>query len=377
MHTCNNAMVWSTFRDVGYLTAFGEDNIQLPDTFSKFNGFKTPPTHHYMRPFFLTGEKLRGNVVCVKHQPSGKHIFDYAYDFANTYIKEKFFGTFWINTFSHNTDYLPALFENDTINFLEKITGLLNNTFILLISDHGIRYGTNRVQMESYYEERLPMLFIWVPIDFRKKHGDKYYNLKLNQNRLVTPYDVYLTLVKISNMSSSVENRSEACPLCTDLFEEQSPFRTCAEAGVSEKWCSCHSMKNADTFTDIDALNSVQLAVSFIQNYTLSIKTLNCRKCTALRLDKVFRIHSYINQKKKKNYVIAFQMVEDFSDRINRRGVPTKMSYEATVLKDNNKLILSDSIETISTYNPRGKCVKDKGDRGFCICRVVNCYTFK
>lgn len=358
MYSCNEHMIWSKFRKAGYTTAYGEDNLQLPDTFFRHNGFKYIPTHHYMRPFFITGERQYGNVVCTKHLSSGQHVLNYAYDFADTYKTEGFFGMFWINSYSHNLDNLPSLFENDIINFFEKSrkTGVLNNTFIVFLSDHGIRFGSMRFPMESYYEERLPMFFVWVPNEFRKNHEKEYYNLQLNQNRLVTPYDLYLTLAKISNMSvNSADITSEACPLCNNLFEEITTHRTCAEAGISEKWCSCHDMKSVDRTIDRDAMNSLQLAVSYVQDKANEIQTNNGIKCHSLHLDAVLRTHSF-KDGNKTYYVVAFQMN------------PGKVAYESTVLKENDQFSILNGVDTLTAYNSRGNCVKKANDRKYCVC---------
>lgn len=364
MYTCNDLMIWSTFSKAGYTTAYGEDNLRLPDTFSHYNGFKSIPTHHYMRPFFLTGEEQHGNVICTKHLPSGKHTLDYAYDFADNYKNESFFGMFWINSYSHNLENSPSLFENDILNFFEKANegGITDNTFIVFLSDHGIRFGPTRVPIESYYEERLPMFFMWVPNEFRKLHKEEYYNLQLNQNRLVTPYDLHLTLLKISNMSvNSAEITSAACPLCNHLFEEITTHRTCADAGVSEKWCSCHSMKSVDINTDNDAKNSLNDVVSYVQNKTKTIKTINCNKCHELQLDSVLRVHSF-RDGNKTYYIVAFQMI------------PGKIKYEATVLKYRNEISILNGVDTITGYNSRGNCVTRPNDRSYCVCKKVKCH---
>ncbi|KOB71215.1 Uncharacterized protein OBRU01_14076, partial [Operophtera brumata] len=362
MYSCNELMIWSKFRKAGYTTAYGEDYLRLPDTFFRHNGFKYTPTHHYMRPFFITGEQQNGNVICTGHRSSGKQILNYAYDFADTYKSQSFFGMFWINSYSHNLDNLPSLFENDLLNFFEKAreSDILNNTFIVFFSDHGIRYGPMRLLEESYYEERLPMFFVWVPNEFRTLHKQEYYNLQLNQNRLVTPYDLYATLAKISNMSAnSADITSEACPSCKNLFEEITTHRTCAEAGVISKWCSCHDMKSVDRTIDRDATNSLQLAVSYVQGMANEIQTIDGMKCHSLQLEAVLRTHAFKGVNKT-YYVVAFQMK------------PGQVVYETTVLKENNEYSILDSVDTLTAYNVRGNCVKNENDRKYCVCKKLN-----
>ncbi|KAI8435162.1 hypothetical protein MSG28_003534 [Choristoneura fumiferana] len=53
MDQCNDLIMWSKFRQNGYVTAYGEDFLRLPDTFSKRYVFNRTPTDHYIRPLFL------------------------------------------------------------------------------------------------------------------------------------------------------------------------------------------------------------------------------------------------------------------------------------------------------------------------------------
>lgn len=361
MGECNELLMWSKFKDAGYVTAYGEENLKLPDTFSRYKGFRKAPTDHYARPFFLTGEEKMGNYICTQKKPSGVHLLDYASDFAATYVNDNFFGMFWINSFSHNSNNMPTLLDDDMVRFFEKLEGLkiLNNTFIVFFSDHGIRYGEMRLPIESYYEERLPMFFMWVPHAFRKIYYEEYNNLRTNQNRLSTPYDLHLTMwniLKLSNNSVEVIP-SEACPLCDSLLYEKTTNRTCSDAGVSEKWCSCHEMLKVRD-NDAQAKMIVQLAASYIQNITNIIETTQCMECEKLKLESIIR-HHYFVEGEKRSYVLAFMMA------------PGKIAFEANIEEINNKIKIVEPIETITAYNTRGNCVQNPNDRSYCVCKKL------
>ncbi|KAL4714086.1 hypothetical protein ACJJTC_008440 [Scirpophaga incertulas] len=292
MDNCRNMMLWNKFHKAGYVTAYGEDFLHLPDTFSHY-GFKVPPTDHYMRPYFLTGERNTGNF------------------------------------------------------------------------DHGIRYGKLRFTLESYYEERLPMLFVWVPLMFRKQYENQYQNLQLNQNRLTSHLDLHMTLweiLRITNQTISVET-SESCPTCKSLFEKVSYNRKCEEAGVNEKWCTCHKMQNV-ALDNAGKRESLQLAISEIQNRTKKITTVPCAKCSSLTLKSVLRTHFYKDSGSNRTfYVIAFVMS------------PGNVAFETKVMKDANSFEIVESTETISEYNTRGNCVKNRNDRPYCVCeKLPNCF---
>lgn len=365
LYGCHDFFMWSKFKEAGFTTAYGEDYLRLPDTFSRYNGFKIPPTDHYTRPFFLTGERHVGNLICLQKKPSAVHLLDYALQFSNAYKQENFFGLFWLNSYSHNLDNIPTLLENNLIQFFENLnkTGVLENTFVFFFSDHGIRYGEMRFPMQSYFEERLPMLYIWIPISFRKMYKDKYSNLILNQYRLTTPYDLHVTLetlLKLSNSSVDVIS-PQACPRCQSLFEEKSIHRKCKDAGIDDKWCSCHNLVKANR-NETAANLSLQLAVAYIQNITKFVKTTDCMKCAQLNLKSVLRIHSYSEENNKTYYVVAFVMA------------PGDIAYEATVENDGPDFKILQPTDTISQYNTEGSCVKTPRDRAYCICvKHKNC----
>ncbi|GBP91588.1 hypothetical protein EVAR_54557_1 [Eumeta japonica] len=236
MTYCNDLLIWSRFEEAGYATAYGEDYLSLPDTFSRYQGFTAPPTHHYLRPFFLTGENQQGPLLCTKKLPSAVNVLNYAVDFAHTYANDSFFGFFWLNSYSHNHNLSPTLLDENIVDFFEKLTsiGVMTNTIVIFVSDHGIRYGVMRLPVESYYEERLPMLFMWTPTEFRNSYSESYTNSVQNQFRLTTPYDFYMTFWDILQMGNSqlTVPVSEACPQCTSLFSPIPKDRSCAHAMV-------------------------------------------------------------------------------------------------------------------------------------------------
>ncbi|XP_038215752.1 uncharacterized protein LOC119835156 [Zerene cesonia] len=361
MDKCNDVMLWSHFKKAGYYTATGEEFLRLPDTFTKYHNFRTPPTDHYIRPFFLAGETMSGNFICAKKQPSAKHMLEYASDFANSYVKDNFFSMFWMNSFSHNLENIPSLIDEDMEEFFKTMnrSGVLNNTFVFFLSDHGIRYGRMRLLYESYYEERLPMLYVWVPFTFRDTYTEMYNNLIRNQNRLITPYDVYVTMLSILEVSQKkFLANSEACPKCSSMFNELSPYRTCSDVNVSEKWCSCHDIIESKKDNPI-VLRALKIAIDDIQNKVKTIKTKHCAECQNLKLKRFVRAHEYKKSENKTIFILAFTLT------------PGEVSYEADIEYSDDQLSVINSTETISTYNTRGYCVKNPTDRAYCVCKKL------
>lgn len=362
MYFCNELMIWSKYKEYGYVTSFGEDYLQLPDTFARYKGFKKPPTDHYTRPFFLTGEHVKGNLVCAKNKPSAVHLLDYANEFADAYKNEKFFGVFWINSYSHNMNNIPTLLQDHLIEFFKKLNneGVLNNTIIIFFSDHGIRYGPMRIPVESFYEERLPMLFMWIPDSFRKQHIAEYSNMQVNQFRLTTHYDLHSTLLDILKFSNKNVSTipPEACPHCSSLFVEKSISRSCDDANVDAKWCSCHVLNKVPNNDDMASV-APTIAISYLNNFTKTIKTNKCKICSQLEIKTVLRNHSYRDDYSNKTYyVVAFEVTQQ------------NVRFEISVEVYNNEYKVLDGTHTISGYSKRDNCVVNINDHEFCICET-------
>jgi hypothetical protein len=101
--------LWNDFKDAGYVTAYGEDAVEI-QTFNYYKtGFIHQPTDHYLRPFTIAAEEnlkvFRSRpwlIKCVGFQHYADYIYQYGVDFARAYQNQSHFGLFWTNSFSHD-----------------------------------------------------------------------------------------------------------------------------------------------------------------------------------------------------------------------------------------------------------------------------------
>ncbi|XP_060527924.1 uncharacterized protein LOC132702980 [Cylas formicarius] len=256
--------LWQTYRDLGYVTAYVEDEAKIGTfTFHK-KGFSRPPCDYYFRPYILASEKLagyklNGMTYCTGPESAGERILNLAKDFSSTFAEGPYLGVFWMNSFSHNELNSPMMLDEKITQFLIDLnyTGTYDNTIVILFSDHGIRFGNIRTTKTGWLEERLPFIYFSFPSWFKKMFPAEYQNFVDNERKLTTPYDFHMTLQDIlilSGLNHEV-TPSQGCPNCKSLFDEIPVDRSCEEAGIEDHWCTCAGY--ADTSLEPDVAKMV------------------------------------------------------------------------------------------------------------------------
>lgn len=247
--------LWKNFNKSGYATLYAEDR---PDI-SLFNylrgGLREPPTHHYMRPFWLAVQssklhRLSSN-LCFGSVPKHLLQLQYVKNFVKKYSKENcpYFAFSFMVELSHDYASQVASADEDLELFLKDLlqSGYLNRTFLIFLSDHGHRFDPMRATLVGRIEERMPFLAMVVPKTILNSQKNIANNLKINQGRLTTPYDTYFTALDILSLS---ENNTELGSLTssrgTSLFGPISPNRTCLSAGIPDHYCTCETEKELD-----------------------------------------------------------------------------------------------------------------------------------
>lgn len=360
----NCPLIWNEFSKEGYITAYAEDLPSIGSFNYHKTGFVKSPTDYYLRPFMLAAEKfLKLKVknslnVCLGTMSTSDYILDYLIDFAKTFNDALTFSLFWLNNFSHNDVNTPSAMDSRILSFFSdlKETGALENTFIIFLSDHGIRYGKIRETYLGWIEERLPYIYFWVPPKLKEFHPEKYKNLKVNANRLTSPFDLHLSL---KDLLGTGTNGTSGCPTCHSLFDEASWNRSCTSAGITEHWCTCAEYKILSTESApvraiarfvLDHINGL------LNNGTTYL--VNGTKCAKLKVNRIVSVRSKIFSKKlgHNEYVILFETI------------PGEALFETTV-KHKNSFKVMDTISRINAYGSQSKCMNDAFLQKYCFCQ--------
>lgn len=337
-------------------------------------GFVEQPTDYYMRPFMLAAHALLpvknkdGLPICIGPESAADLIFGYAKNFATTFRSAaKYFGLFWLNSFSHNDVNAPAALDLRLLNLLKELedTGTYNNTLVLILSDHGIRFGSIRNSFLGFLEERLPFIFFRFPKWFLEKYPEAHNNMMINKNRLTSPYDVYATLQEVLSEDG---NPPKGCPACRSLFKEVPNDRRCADAAIDPHWCTCPAFRKVDASHPLvkqvgDFL--FQRILNRTHDLIVSEKAKNSL-CEERRMNTIIRAHrsspvvETTNSPTDRQVYVIVVMTDPFA------------LFEATVQVDfthyGPKFQVLGFISRLDSYFSTTKCVQSKMLQFYCHC---------
>ncbi|EDV58316.2 uncharacterized protein Dere_GG25318 [Drosophila erecta] len=368
--------IWKEMKKEGFLTAYAEDTLKI-NTFNYFKpGFFSRPTDYYFRPLLDALEKETNNLYysgckltyCLGRRLANSYIFDYCRQFMQRFVADRpIWGMFWSSHFSHDDWAMLSAMQHkvlgDLLNF-EK-DGSFEHTIMIFFSDHGSRFGPLMTTKESFLEERLPMMFIYLPPWFREKYPHYVEALAQNQNRLSSNFDVYNTLKHIINIEGLVEDTkwSYDCPQCQSLFYPLPENRRCSEAAIPETYCTCHNYE--EVTEDNGTWRMAELVVDRINQYlqynnlqnqcsNLTLRVVNVTEVRMLEIDENVSL-----RKGLRHYHTKFQVHQNLAQ------------FFATVLYDRRTEELQINVELISRINMYwrdSECLDDVIQKVYCIC---------
>lgn len=197
-------LIWRNFSDAGYVTAYAEDVPSVGIFHHGRFGFLREPTDYYNRPSMLASDRyIRHSAgqgveaaLCQGGATSISVVYDYSLSVARTFRDLPYFGLYWSTGLTHTVVQWASAADEPTVDFLQKLnaSGALDHTAVFLLSDHGIRFGEIRATYAGLLEERLPFLFALFPPWFRDRHPRAWRSLEANTGRLVSNFDLHVTL---------------------------------------------------------------------------------------------------------------------------------------------------------------------------------------
>ncbi|CAG2249704.1 unnamed protein product [Mytilus edulis] len=159
--------IWKEFSKLGYTTHYGQDTFYSVGK----PGFKFQPTDYYDQPFhdaYQQGTKQFSN-FCFNGKSSSEYVNERMFNLVSNLKDNPFFSLSMHIRMTHDSLTRAVTIDQLISKTLQRLhkNSLLNNTFLALFGDHGIRSGKVRPTFIGQLEERLPMMLMYVPPWFK------------------------------------------------------------------------------------------------------------------------------------------------------------------------------------------------------------------
>lgn len=373
--------IWDEFKRRNYTTIFAEDMAWLGLFHYLKPGFKHQFTDFYNRPIIyemeshIGGEKHANCYMCLGGRRPIDVLFDYANKFLDYIGDAPYFSFFWSTSYTHDYFHYPTLIDHEVASFLRNIYNRkeMENTFLLVMSDHGIRFGPFRNTYQGMMEERQPFLYFISPTWFPVKYPLAMKNLVKNRHRLTTHFDFYETLRDLYDLHSltsaalrrRVEELRSADPMPRgiSLFLPVPTNRSCYLAGISPHWCTCHErqeISKSDPRVVAAARKVVSLMNEMLEDYP---------QCHRLSLNSI----SDANLGVSNTAISNRNTTNNFSDvSVRLQTKPGWGEFEGTIrIHENGDLHLTGSISRTNLYGKQSSCIDEYHLKLYCFCTYL------
>ena len=391
--------IWKNFSEKGYVTMFSEDFPEISMFNYLLKGFKDSPVDHYLRPYYIARKAVhpvqsnldqvfmfledksiklgKYSSLCYRNQP--KHVIhiDHFKKYVSTYKNYRTFAFSWLTEIGHDYMNFLELADEDILNMIKLFheEGILQNSVFIFMSDHGPRTDEIRNTAVGRIEERMPLLSIVLPEHIRRKYPTLEENLKENENRLSSPFDLYETYQDILNQNYKTfdDISKRPYPRGISLFRKIPKDRSCSDGSIKEHYCACYTAKNVSC--DNSQIDSISKFVVQSINEKLS-QFKQCSTLSLLRTKEAQQIETGLANKEeynRKTLLNLFYKPEVDNEQrylVLIETLPGHGLFEATVsyIDDKTMTVLGDVSRT-NRYKNQSHCVSYKQLKHICYCK--------
>ncbi|KAK6751781.1 hypothetical protein RB195_003293 [Necator americanus] len=206
-------------------------------------GFTSPPADHFYRTYYLAVYKNWTYSQCKDGDQIQRQFVDLWRRFANKYKDICHFGFTFVTTLTHEAGFMLETLDEQISTSLQNLyfTGALDKGISVIMGDHGNRIGLVQFSYTGRIEERMPLMAIRLPPDFKKMYPKEYSNFLVNKWKLTSNFDIHQTLKDIALMRFGSARKSNTTNYGRgiSLFDEIPSNRQCFDAFIPENFCTC------------------------------------------------------------------------------------------------------------------------------------------
>ncbi|CAL4421393.1 Sulfatase domain-containing protein [Caenorhabditis elegans] len=368
----NETSLFSEFHDYGYRTLLAEDWADGTMNWPNCVGFENPPIDHFMRPFQNAYERKNHGTSLTQKHLNGKlcrethhTLLDYMGQFTKAYPDQRKFGWVWAIDLGHNTENGFAHADKDFHNYLIKHRKALDESFVFILGDHGLRFGDVRKTFVGSLDVNNPFTALSIPKVLRKT--TKILEIMTeNAKQIQSHYDTRATILDIMKYQSA-NSFSETMPReipgekgSSYIRKQPSTPRNCRNMPVPLQYCICQ-FKKSKLPRNTTTAESIGKALATAVNTQIAEANFT-KMCIKMEWEKTTSLLAYDDKFKGATlYSVTAVMKE-----------PSNAEFKGNVKIMNGEIKVLGMVERSNKYGKTADCMKSEHHRPYCYCADQN-----
>ncbi|XP_064454847.1 uncharacterized protein LOC135366124 isoform X2 [Ornithodoros turicata] len=359
-------LVWKKYSRKGYHTLFLEE-MPWNGLFRHYcRGFRDPPAEYYPTPLILAVSRSglkdhSGKLPCFGSRDQTSVHLNYTASVLSLLKDKLHFSYAWLTDVAHEdvngAGYADTSFRA-TFQSLEE-AGVMNRSVVVFLSDHGTRYGDIRLLLTGKYEDRLPFCFLMFPPAFHQRYPHVIENLRKNQRRLTTPFDLHATLLEISQFPAFADKQEYRTRYGMSLLHEIPEDRTCEDASISPHWCCCQQTREVSAKNQL-AARMAMLVVDTVNGW---LEKEVPGKCVPLIFGMVISVQKRLLTHVKDGTLFFWVTLSTFN---------TGALLESTVARNKTGgMKVVDIVSRLNRFDSPNACISHRLLEMYCVCRNI------
>ncbi|KAH8248717.1 hypothetical protein KR032_002524 [Drosophila birchii] len=374
--------IWKEYKASGYNTSMGEDWAPFSMFYNRKPGFAQKTTDYNFHDLLTQVYDLRSrnrmkDATCLLDV-----LMEMNYKLLPHMQRYPFFSFYWWGKGGHDYMKMSHFVDKRFVRFFNRLNdaGIMNNTIIVFMSNHGMSWGSYRQTFQGMIEDSQPFLSILYPAWMRNKYPMAIKNLAGNAHSLVTTFDLYETFKHLLQPNSledeAISIRSKELtrlnasqiPRGVSLFLAIPPERTCKTSHIPNRFCLCHKQV-AISVDDSIAKLSANIIVNSINKWLEEYPV-----CKPLQLESIISAQFAVPEKQNHFDLPKSHMSDFYSEKdilVRLKAKPGEAYFEAMTRMQSNRFhLIGDVVRLGGDDFKNNDCIQNPNLEPFCYCSL-------